>query len=189
MQKGILDAALKVFVKSGFQAATIAEIAKEAGLGKGTLYLYFKNKDALVDALLERHLKAARKSVTEYLEPESLDDFLEGLARMMDLNEAQAGFIRVYFEVFGPNFSSAEFSDRVGAVFDELAQVYTKSLTDLRAKGEIRGDIDIADTARSIVSMIDGMMLHRGLQLYPAPRQAPLSAAAIKVLRQGLKPS
>jgi AcrR family transcriptional regulator len=50
--KGIQDAAKKVFIKKGFFNSTIEEIAKEAQLSKGTIYLYFKSKDELYVSLM-----------------------------------------------------------------------------------------------------------------------------------------
>jgi AcrR family transcriptional regulator len=48
----IEQAARKVFLARGFQAATIQEIAEAAGIAKGTVYLYYKSKDDLYTALL-----------------------------------------------------------------------------------------------------------------------------------------
>ncbi|MBI5606054.1 MAG: TetR/AcrR family transcriptional regulator [Deltaproteobacteria bacterium] len=48
----IQEAAKKVFIKKGFQRATIDEIANMAGTSKGTVYLYFKNKDDLYVSLM-----------------------------------------------------------------------------------------------------------------------------------------
>ncbi len=48
----IEQAARKVFLSRGFQAATIQEIAEHAGIAKGTVYLYYKSKDDLYTALL-----------------------------------------------------------------------------------------------------------------------------------------
>lgn len=48
----IEQAARKVFLSRGFQAATIQEIAEQAGIAKGTVYLYYKSKDDLYTALL-----------------------------------------------------------------------------------------------------------------------------------------
>ena len=44
----ILDAAVKVFAEQGFFHSTVAQIAKEAGVADGTIYLYFKNKDDIL---------------------------------------------------------------------------------------------------------------------------------------------
>lgn len=63
----ILDAAKKVFSREGFKGATIEEIAREAELSTGTLYLYFKSKDEMYFSLnlkiltfLNEHLKQLR---------------------------------------------------------------------------------------------------------------------------------
>jgi AcrR family transcriptional regulator len=50
----ILEAAEKVFFNKGFESATMNEIAREAELGKGTIYLYFKGKDDVHRAIVER---------------------------------------------------------------------------------------------------------------------------------------
>ena len=50
----IINAAEDVFTKKGFDQARMDDIAEETGLSKGTLYLYFKSKDDLIIAILER---------------------------------------------------------------------------------------------------------------------------------------
>ncbi|MEM1019412.1 MAG: TetR/AcrR family transcriptional regulator [Pseudomonadota bacterium] len=50
----ILDAATRVFAHMGFTAARMDDVAAQAGLSKGALYLYFKSKDALLDAIVTR---------------------------------------------------------------------------------------------------------------------------------------
>ena len=41
----ILEAAVKVFARTGFHATRVSEVAKAAGVADGTIYLYFKSKD------------------------------------------------------------------------------------------------------------------------------------------------
>ncbi len=48
----ILDAALSVFAEKGFAAARLEQVAKQAGVSKGTLYLYFDSKEALFEAVV-----------------------------------------------------------------------------------------------------------------------------------------
>ena len=43
-RKCILDSAIKLFSKKGYEQTSIEELAKEAGIGKGTVYSYFSNK-------------------------------------------------------------------------------------------------------------------------------------------------
>ena len=44
----IIDAATKIFAKKGFYKAKVAEIAKEARVADGTIYLYFENKEDIL---------------------------------------------------------------------------------------------------------------------------------------------
>jgi AcrR family transcriptional regulator len=52
----ILEAALRVFSRRGFAEATMEEVAAEAGLAKGSLYLYFASKEAVLDQILVKNL-------------------------------------------------------------------------------------------------------------------------------------
>lgn len=51
--KRILDAAVKVFAQKGFFQSKVSEIAREAGVADGTIYLYFRNKDDLLISIFE----------------------------------------------------------------------------------------------------------------------------------------
>ena len=53
MQEGILSAATAVLGEVGFQALTMERVARAAGVAKGTLYNYFKDKDDLVGQVIE----------------------------------------------------------------------------------------------------------------------------------------
>jgi AcrR family transcriptional regulator len=54
-REDILKAAREVFRQSGYEKAHVAEIALHAGVAKGTVYLYFKSKQAMLDALCDRY--------------------------------------------------------------------------------------------------------------------------------------
>src|SRR5215831_12821737 len=66
----ILEAALRVFVREGFQNAPVEAIAREAGLAKGTIYLYFPTKEAVLQAAIERYslLPVIEESVGKLVE-------------------------------------------------------------------------------------------------------------------------
>jgi len=54
-REDILKAAREVFKQNGYERAHVAEIAQIAGVAKGTVYLYFKSKQAMLDALCDRY--------------------------------------------------------------------------------------------------------------------------------------
>jgi len=55
----IIRAGLKVFTKKGYFKATVDDIAKEAGIAKGTVYLYFKDKPSLYISTIDEHFNGA----------------------------------------------------------------------------------------------------------------------------------
>ncbi|HID38817.1 MAG TPA: TetR/AcrR family transcriptional regulator [Calditrichaeota bacterium] len=61
----IIDAAEKVFSSKGFDRATMDDVAEQAELSKGTLYLYFKNKEELYLAVNERGFRILQKMFRE----------------------------------------------------------------------------------------------------------------------------
>jgi AcrR family transcriptional regulator len=50
----VLDAALELFLEKGFAAAKVEDVARRAGLSKGSVYLYFPSKDALLEGIVKR---------------------------------------------------------------------------------------------------------------------------------------
>ncbi len=63
----ILNSAIKIFGEKGFQNATIAEIAKEAGIGDATIYEYFKNKEDLLLAIPVETTKDLIAEINEHM--------------------------------------------------------------------------------------------------------------------------
>src|SRR3990170_738491 len=61
----ICTAALEVFAEKGFAAARLEEIARRAGVSKGTLYLYFKDKEELFRAVVRDNVAPRVDSVRE----------------------------------------------------------------------------------------------------------------------------
>jgi len=52
----ILDAALQLFTEKGFSATRMIDVAKAAGISKGTLYLYFENKEAMFREVVQQRI-------------------------------------------------------------------------------------------------------------------------------------
>ena len=87
----ILEAALEIFSEKGFHVATVDEIAEQAGLGKGTLYRYFANKEALFNELVRIRLEDLEERASSVLD--SQDDVVTMIIK----------YLRVYFDFFDHN--------------------------------------------------------------------------------------
>ena len=90
----ILRAAIKVFARSGFFNSKVSDVAREAGVADGTVYLYFKNKDDILVSIFNNYMDEAlaegRARLQEIKDPvEKLRRIvyahLDGLGRDRDL--------------------------------------------------------------------------------------------------------
>jgi TetR/AcrR family fatty acid metabolism transcriptional regulator len=77
----IIRAGLKVFTRKGYFKATVDDIAKEAGIAKGTVYLYFKDKPSLYICTIDEHFNGAIRFLQDIQkEPISNADKLRRIA-------------------------------------------------------------------------------------------------------------
>lgn len=92
----IINAAIKVFADKGFYTANVADVAKEAGVADGTIYLYFKNKDDLLISLFETKME------------EILLRFSSLLNSNQNAEEKLRQFIHLYFQMIEEDQNLAE---------------------------------------------------------------------------------
>jgi TetR/AcrR family fatty acid metabolism transcriptional regulator len=156
----IIEAAVKVFAKKGFYNAKVSEIAREANVADGTIYLYFKNKDDILISLFEEKMHLWIEHVEE--EISKVEDPLEKirafvgqhlsmikenkyLAEVMQIELRQSSkFMRRYVPV-----KFLEYLDLIGRIIEEGKQ-----------RGVIRKDVIPAIAKRAIFGALDEMLLY-----------------------------
>lgn len=126
----ILDAARHVFASRGFAAATVDEIAKQAGIAKGTIYLYYRSKtDVYAGAALEGLRELHAQVMTEVRNaPTPFDKvraFIETKAKYF---ERHVDFFRLYYAELH------ELSADAGGVHLEMQQLYLQQVSLLEAE-------------------------------------------------------
>jgi len=163
----IIDAARTIFARRGFTLATMDEIAKEAGIAKGTIYLYFRSKDEVYKALLEHDMRILQKSTLERIEKavslqEKIHAFL--LARLENADEK-----REFFRIIDSERASLSITRRQYRDFlREPAQRLTEAILAAQHKGEVR-NVDAEKTAWLIVDVARGAIQRRLLSQTPPP--------------------
>jgi len=115
----ILTAALKTFSIKGFAATKLDEVAKEAGVSKGTLYLYFESKEALFKAVVSEFVLPQIAKAEEQAEhyTGSIKDLMSTLLEQWRLNVLETELSGI------PKIMIAEASN-----FPELATFYLKNV-------------------------------------------------------------
>ena len=118
-RRQIVEGARSIFMAHGFDAASMGEIAKAAGVSKGTLYVYFKDKDELFKAIVEKECVFQAEGVFEF---DVADPNVEGT-----LTRVCTAFVRL---LCAPNRQSplraviaiADRMPNIGRMFYEPAQ-------------------------------------------------------------------
>lgn len=90
----ILEASLTLFAKKGYRATTVRDIAREIGITQGALYNHFKNKDAILQTLLETLTDSVIVQIFENRDPAEI--YKKGKALLMSISSTfkLAGFDR-----------------------------------------------------------------------------------------------
>lgn len=163
MKQGIMEAALSAFLKHGFHNTTMIKIAKEAGIAKGTLYLYFDSKEKLIQKIADKHFEKIKEQLIPKEPFETIQALLAHIKTALLVSDKESQFIPIFFEVFGPSFSSNDFIKKYQDFFDEIGFFYEDNFSLLIEKHEINKTIEPAALGRAFVSMLDGLVLHKGL--------------------------
>jgi len=137
----ILQAAGRVFYLKGFEGTKIEDVAREAGIGKGTVYEYFDSKQQLFDEMVsytrEQHLKNIKTAL------QAGGTFRE---KFLALAKYQTQVVSRHIHVFNAMACSKVMAREMGALFLEhnirVGEILKNLVTEAMAKGELRSDID-----------------------------------------------
>jgi len=153
----IVRAAMKVFAKKGFYNSRVSEIAREADVADGTIYLYFKNKDDILISLFEYEMKKMiaymRKEIEKCDGPlERLQVFAYTHISMITENHDWAEVIQVELR------QSAKFMrEYVNELYIEYLNLISFAIKEGQEKGIIRKDITPGIIKRAFVGALDEM--------------------------------
>lgn len=130
----ILDAARKIFAKNGFSAASVEAIAQEAGVAKGTLYLYYSSKTEIYWAALKDGLVALCQELKKQVgAAEDIRDKIRAyLTTKLSFFEHHRDFFRIYYAEFG---NAIAHPDEFHKGCRELYEQQLRILKDILAEG------------------------------------------------------
>jgi AcrR family transcriptional regulator len=190
----ILDAALNVFTEKGFSAARVEDVAAEAKLSKGAVYLYFDSKEALFEALVRRFAEqvvavgAARFHEMAEADPETA---LRGAIRFL------VGVVSDARTSAPPRLvlSEAQRFPAIAALYRrEVLTIGRRVLGGLIEAGAARGQFRDVPREIALKSTMGPILAHMFItHVFPDPDAPPVDAEATAealadVLIHGLKP-
>lgn len=184
-REAILRAATKVFAGRGYFNSKVSDIAGEAGIADGTVYLYFKSKDEILHSIFDR---AMAEFITEgKAEIAQLDDPIAKLKRIAELHLSRLGADRdmaIVFQVelrgstkFMQEFSAAGFSDYLDIIRSTIAEG--------QAAGVFRDDIKPIVAAKILYGALDEMVTNWVLSVKRYPLE-PMAGEVLKIFLGGI---
>ena len=153
----IIDAATKVFAKKGFYNAKVSEIAQEAGIADGTIYIYFKHKDDILISLFEEKMKEVldnmKKQISLETDPlKKIEKFALVHLKLIQDNKDIAEIIQVELR------QSSKFMKNYHNIkFFEYLDLISHIIQEGKEKGLIREDILPGIAKRAFFGALDEM--------------------------------
>ena len=143
---GILDAALAVFSKSGYHAASIDDIAREAGVSKALIYEHFASKQELYGDLIARNARELTQRLAAALVGLELESSAARLAAGLD---AFFAFVEERRDAWRMLFRDAA-DPETAAVLDRMLEQVTAEVTVLISQDPGAPELDSAEDTRGL---------------------------------------
>jgi TetR/AcrR family transcriptional regulator, repressor for uid operon len=161
LRERILQSAVTIFSKCGFDKARMEDISLEAGISKGTLYLYFKSKEELFFAICENNIKKLKEQL-DFLLAQKKEDLINNVEKFYDNfhNAIKDDEQKVYMELISecsrnPKIRKVMYSHRI-KVFDIISKYLNLQID----KGLLKKNVDVEAISSGLVSIYDGLTLN-----------------------------
>lgn len=184
-REAILRAATKVFARKGYFNSKVADIAGEAGIADGTVYLYFKSKDDILHSIFDR---AMAEFIAEgKKELEGIDTPEERLRRIAELHLERLGADRDMAVVFQVELrGSTKFMQEFSAAgFHDYLEIIRKTIEDGQKSGVFRADLKPIVAAKIVYGALDEMVTNWILSKKSYPL-APMAGEVLKIFFGGV---
>jgi len=153
----IIEAAVRVFARKGYYHSRVSDIAREAGIAAGTIYLYFKTKDDILVTLfrdkMAEFVSALRKAIAGEPDAASKVRRLVSLHfSMLEENPDLAEVVQVELRQ-GQKFFRGASSQEIGAYFALIGSVLEEGVAERR----FRSDLPVKIATKMLFGAMDQM--------------------------------
>lgn len=185
-REAILRAAITVFAHNGYFNSKVADIAREAGVADGTVYLYFKSKEDILHSIFDRSveeaLDAARKQVAEESDPK------EKLRQIALLHLERLGADRDLAVVFQVELrGSTKFMEEFSAAgLSEYLALIRATVEEGQRAGLFRADVNANVVAKILFGALDEMATNWILSKRRY-KLAPMADQVLDIVLNGVK--
>jgi TetR/AcrR family fatty acid metabolism transcriptional regulator len=189
--QSIQDAAMRVIARKGMAAATMQEIAEEAGVAKGTIYLYFRDRDELVEKTFETAITQliARIDAAMLTDKPFREKLRDALAAKIAFFNENREFFRLYLDLRFPEGNPQQQRRHQTKCEPQYRHAVAGFVTQIEAAmkaGEIR-TLDPQRLALYIVEGTNAIVIDRVVNETQPPDEADLDFM-IDLIFSGIEP-
>jgi AcrR family transcriptional regulator len=155
----LLLAARRVFARHGFHAASVEEIASEAGFSTGALYSNFDGKEDLFLFLMDREIDEHAREISDAVGARaSVSERATGGARQwMTMIEREPEALLLFMEFWAYGVRDASMRPKVAARFAQVRELLTRLIADGVREFDLELDIPAEQLAIAIDALADGI--------------------------------
>lgn len=163
----IASASIELFARKGVAQTSIDEIAKSAGVAKGTIYLYFKNKEEIIlaiwDMLASRHQEAFQARIHEGMSAK------EKILELFNFSECKEEHDKEDLLTLYQHFLSTILIDKTGLYTSSYASICQRDydiISECVQQGIDKGEIEVQDIEKltnTILVFMEGIILQAKL--------------------------
>jgi TetR/AcrR family fatty acid metabolism transcriptional regulator len=188
--QSIQDATTRVIARKGMANATMQDIADEAGIAKGTIYLYFSDRDDLVEKTFGFAIGRLHAKVEEALATSgNFIDRLHLLVRSkVEFFDENREFFRIYMSLRlpdGPVERKQRRDAHCGGLYEEHIESVTRLIQEAVAAGTVR-DIDARRLALFLVEGTNALIIQRLSEEPPLYSSADEAEKIVETLLHGV---
>lgn len=163
----ILTAVRKILARNGYMGTTVNLVAAEAGVSRGLLHYYFKNKDDMLARVLRENMTLSILMIRQvFKDNDTALGYARGITDLLrNVMETDPDFLNLFFEGFAVARQSDLVSNQLSALYGQFRKALETGLVTARDRGMISPALPVAALAAIITGIVDGM----GLQLLTEP--------------------
>ncbi|MFL6366843.1 MAG: TetR/AcrR family transcriptional regulator [Nitrososphaeraceae archaeon] len=160
LREKIMQSAMENFAKHGFDRTRMEDIATAAGLAKGTLYLYFKNKEDLFYAICDHNLEELRNQLSRLFNRR--ENIILDAERFYDeYKKGSLGGDTIWFEMIALSTRSPKLKKILAENQRKVYQVVKEFLKKQIDRGFLTEDIDIDIVASTLIALYNGLVINK----------------------------
>ena len=171
-RRKLVEAALSVFARNGYERATVDEVVREAGFSKGAFYVHFESKEDLFWQMLEERIATQQEALRRAIDIAApvAENERRILAAIFDLEKQDPSWPALFMEFAAHAARNEKVRDRLSSLYERWHTFTVEMLKAGQAAGKVRLDQDVDLMASVLLAVLEGFLF----QSRPAPASVDL---------------